>query len=91
MQLVLDRSKLRNYNESTCRSVQVCEIENLPLTDPSARAVPLSPKAWREKLETRCQSEEKDELNNVKKFLLLDVRNSMFLFPYLFSVMLLIP
>lgn len=62
--------------------LQVCESGNLPLTDQSARAVPLTPKQWREKLENRYQSGsdagDKDELKNVKKVLLLDVRNSMF-------------
>ncbi|KAG0586456.1 hypothetical protein KC19_2G091600 [Ceratodon purpureus] len=62
--------------------VQVCESDNLPLTDPSARAVPLTPKQWRKKLEqrnegdeNRSDAEEKDDLKNVKKVLLLDVRN----------------
>lgn len=54
--------------------VQVCESDDLPLTDASARAVPLTPKEWREKLETR-QKQSDSELLNVKKVLLLDVRN----------------
>lgn len=63
----------------------MCESDNLPLTDKSARAVPLTPKQWREKLEKRNEGDqnrsgagEKDDLKNVKKVLLLDVRNSMF-------------
>jgi hypothetical protein len=57
------------------------------LTDPAARAVSLTPKQWREKLEQRNEADqnrsddaEKDDLKNVKKVLLLDVRNSMFSF-----------
>lgn len=57
---------------------QVCESDDLPLTDASARAVPLTPKEWREKLEAR-QKQSDSELQNVKKVLLLDVRNSMLL------------
>uniref|UniRef100_A0A7I4BHF6 Rhodanese domain-containing protein n=1 Tax=Physcomitrium patens TaxID=3218 RepID=A0A7I4BHF6_PHYPA len=71
------RLKLR-YKPSL---VQVCEdSDSLPLTDPTARAVPLTPKQWREKLEKRHDALTKgagevSNLENVKKVLLLDVRN----------------
>ena len=80
--IFIDRDVLYLRNEVPLCLLQVCESDNLPLTDPSARAVLLTPKQWREKLEKRSANRsdagEDGDLKNVKKVLLLDVRNSMF-------------
>ena len=67
--------------------IQVCASGDLPLTDSLLRAVPLTPKQWREKLEERSlemPSESNGEggaggSKNLKKVLVLDVRNGYFL------------
>lgn len=69
-----------------CWLAQVCGTASLPLTDPSSRAVPLTPQQWREKLEARALLDARDkrladnidtDLQNMKKVLVLDVRNGM--------------
>lgn len=67
--------------------MQVCASGDLPLTDSLLRAVPLTSKQWREKLEERSlemPSESNGEggaggSKNLKKVLVLDVRNGYYL------------